>query len=338
MIGDERERGAALLAVLLLVAVMAALAAVALERSQMAARLAGNVASMEQARAYATAAEALAVTRINDLYAADQAKTTLQGGWLGRENVLPLPEGGVAIARIIDGGNCFNLNSVGRGSDPRALTVEPRAVVQFATLMGLIGIPQRDAALIAAALGDWLDADSNASRGGAEDGAYQQRDPPYRAANTMIADASELRAIEGMTPEYYALLRPLVCALPGTQPAMINVNTLLPEQAPLLAMIAPNRLSIEDALRIIASRPDTGWTSIADFADLPAIAGLDLDGDALRQIEVRTRWFWLDLDVRLGEVDLAQSALIDARIVPGRIVARRYQRPDEEPLPTNEGS
>ena len=56
----ERERGAALLTVLLLVAMIAVLAGTALERLRLTTRLAGNALGGEQARDYARAAEALA--------------------------------------------------------------------------------------------------------------------------------------------------------------------------------------------------------------------------------------------------------------------------------------
>ncbi len=53
------ERGAALLTVLLLVAVMSVVTAGALERLTLGVRLAGNAAALDQARAYAYAAETL---------------------------------------------------------------------------------------------------------------------------------------------------------------------------------------------------------------------------------------------------------------------------------------
>lgn len=117
------EEGAALLAVLLLVAVMSALAAASLERLQLSTRLAGNIVALDQARAYATGAESLAVLRINDLLARDAGKTTLEGDWHGEETALPLPDGGVALARVWDGGNCFNLNSVDARRDPFELAL-----------------------------------------------------------------------------------------------------------------------------------------------------------------------------------------------------------------------
>ena len=52
------ERGAALLTVLILVAVIAVLAATALEKLRLATRLGGNAVAIEQARGYAYAAAA----------------------------------------------------------------------------------------------------------------------------------------------------------------------------------------------------------------------------------------------------------------------------------------
>ncbi len=54
------EKGAALLTVLLLVAVMAVISATALDRLRLSTRLAVNGAAMAQARAYTLAAEGIA--------------------------------------------------------------------------------------------------------------------------------------------------------------------------------------------------------------------------------------------------------------------------------------
>lgn len=318
------EEGAALLAVLLLVAIMAALAAASLERLQLATRLAGNIASLDQSRAFATGAESLAILRINDLLVASPGKTTLQGGWLGEPTLLPLPGGGVAEATIWDGSNCFNLNSVARGEDPAALTTDQVGVLQFTGLMTALRIPRGDAERIAWSLADWIDADSIAARRGNEDRTYGQADQPYRTGNTLIAEVSELRAVAGVTPAYYERMRPWLCALPTTELSPINVNTLLPEQAPLIAMLLPNRLDANGASQAITARPENGWNSIADFWNQPVLANQEPMSEVIGQPEIRTRYFRLDLDVRLGDVELTQSALIDASVSPARIVSRRW--------------
>src|SRR5436305_532065 len=88
------QRGAALLTVLILVAVIAVLAATALEKLRLATRLGGNAVAIEQARGFAYAAEALAMIRIGGLLQQAQGRVSLLGGWSDRPFALPL--GGMA--------------------------------------------------------------------------------------------------------------------------------------------------------------------------------------------------------------------------------------------------
>ena len=74
------ERGAALLTVLLLVSVMAALAAGALERLRLSTALAVNNAALDQARAFAIGVESLLALKSDDVIALDPERTTLAGG------------------------------------------------------------------------------------------------------------------------------------------------------------------------------------------------------------------------------------------------------------------
>ena len=218
----ESERGAALLSVLLLVAVMAVLAASALERLKLSTHLAANGAAMDQARAYGAAAETLALLRITDLVQRDQARSTLAGDWNGKRFGLPIP-GGIAGATVRDGGNCFNLNSVARGEEATTLVPDQTGIDQFAALMAVLGVEPPVAARVAASLADWIDADDIPAPGGAEDAFYRGLAVPYLPANTRVEDVSELRAVAGVTPALYARLRPWLCALPVSALSRINV-------------------------------------------------------------------------------------------------------------------
>src|ERR1700751_1950071 len=93
------ERGAALLTVLLLVAVIAVLASTALEKLRLSTRLGSNAVAMDQARAYSFAAETLALTKVSDLLKTSSTHVTLAGGWSNRPTPLPVP-GGIATARL----------------------------------------------------------------------------------------------------------------------------------------------------------------------------------------------------------------------------------------------
>ncbi|GAO38678.1 general secretion pathway protein K [Sphingomonas changbaiensis NBRC 104936] len=315
------ERGAALLTVLMLVSVMAVLAASALERLRLSTRIAANAGAIDQARSYALAAEDIAVTRIGALVDADPARTPV--GWAERETSLPLP-GGTASVVVHDGGNCFNLNSVAVGQAGQRLMARPAGIAQFEALMQILGIGQGEAEHVAASLADWIDSDSFPLPQGAEDAAYAGGPTPYKTANTLVADSSELRAVAGVTPEIYDKLKPWVCALPVTDLSPINVNTLTPEQAPLLAMLLPDKLSADRARALLIGRPAGGYESGYAFWRTSSLAGMAPGGDVEAQTGVRTRWFALDLHVRLGDSEVDETALIEATVQPARLVRRSW--------------
>lgn len=324
MISPDRERGTALLTVLLLVAVMAAVAATALDRISLATRLAGNAATLSQARAWLTTAEALATTRIEDLLAADTGKTTLAGGWMGVERTIALPDGASVRATVADGGNCFNLNSVVEVQSDGALIARRRGVEQFTALMIVLGIGAGEAARVAGAAADFIDSDRAVGPNGAEDAAYGANGTANLAANRMMADESELRAVAGVTPKIYATLEPWICALPVAELSPLNVNTLLPEQAPLLAMLAPAQLTPMVARAQLARRPQDGYGSVYRFWGSPALAGLNLPGDVTGQVKARTTWFTLSASVDAGGLEVNETALIDARTTPAVVVRRQW--------------
>lgn len=319
----QGEEGAALLSVLLLVAVLGAIAAASFDRLRLATNLEANAASLEQARSFALAAELLAASRIDDLLARDPGRTTLAGDWNGKTNVLPLPVG-VARATVRDGGNCFNLNSVVMNEPPSPLVLRPRGIDQLVALLVSLGVLEGDARRLTAALVDWIDSDGVPVPGGVEDEGYSRGDTPYRTANTLLAETSELRAVAGVTPELYAKLRPWVCVLPTTALSPINVNTLAPAQAPLVAMLMPRELDLQRAQSMLAQRPTNGWAGAYEFWRLPALEGLVPPADVLEQPQVRTRWFDLDLKLEVGDAELHETALIDASRAPARVVARRW--------------
>jgi general secretion pathway protein K len=320
MTARGQERGAALLTVLMLVAVIAILATAALERLKLGTHIASNGAAMAQARAYAMAGERIAISRVAQLTSDFADRTFLAGG-----RTIPFPiDGGTASARISDGGNCFNLNSVVQGQPQTGLTARPVAAAQFAALIDVLGIAPQRARIIAASLTDWIDSDTFPQPGGAEDAAYLALPTPHRAANTLMADVRELREVSGMTPEIYAQLRPFICALPNSDLSPITVNTVTADQAPLVAMLLPGRITRANAKAIIASRPIGGFADVNAFWALPALAGSTPSPDVLAQVKLRPRWFVLQMRLTLGGVEFEENALIDGARQPARLVTRTY--------------
>lgn len=327
------ERGAALLTVLLLVAILSVVTAIALERLTIASRMTRNIVSADQGRAYLLSAEQMAATRIADLVALRPDRTTLEGGWLGQDQGISVP-GGIVTARMIDRGNCFNLNSLVKGPEngpgeqapgsEANLVGRVEGIEQFAGLMRLLGIDHGIALQVATSAADWIDSDETPGNGGAEDQYYTGLTPGYRAANGLMADPSELLMVSSVTPDIYQRIRPWICALPTTDLSPININTLLPGQAVLLAMLAPDALGLEQARQVLAQRPVEGYGSEANFWTMPIMARLNIPASVKEQTVQKTRWFEVTLRADLGGDTVEESVLMDAEAKPVRLVRRQW--------------
>lgn len=324
MTPPRHERGAALLTVLLLVAVIGVIAATSLERLKLQTRLSINMALIDQARHYGYAGEAIAVSRLGDL-AGPAARITLSSGLLDRPTPFPIDGGGRAVARVSDGGNCFNVNSlVSRGAADGALVMRPAGVRQFEALMLMLGVERNAAAQIAVASSDWIDSDSLPQQAGAEDETYIRAPIPYRAGNTLMSDPGELRAVRGVSPAIYERLKPWLCALPEAELSSLNVNTLRRDQAPLLAMLAPGAMTAAFAERAIADRPAGGYSTVEAFWSKPAIRSMSIPPEAASQTRVKTRWFTLVMQIELEGAEASETALIDAGRYPAKVVRRSW--------------
>lgn len=304
-----------MLTVLLLVAIVGALAAATMEKLNLSMRQAANAKAMAQARGWSQAAAIMALIRIESVRKDPNATVSLAGGWSDRSFPLPIPDG-VATARVHDGGNCFNLNSLVVEVAPNTYAARTAGVVQFARLMRLLGVPGGDG--IAAASADWIDTDSAPITGGAEDAAYSG----YRTANTLMADPSELRAVAGVTPQIYDKLRPYICTMPTPQPATVNVNTIEPERGALIAAMAPDTIGVEDVRRALLSRPDMGWDQVSGFWSAGSLSGKA--AGVVGETGVKTQWFALVTDVTIGGATLHQTGLIDARTAHPQLVTRLW--------------
>lgn len=315
------EKGAALLTVLLMVAVIAVIAVGVLDDIRFGIRRTFNARVANQAQWYALGTEALARTRIRQLMDRDAGKTTLEGDWNGRTIAFPIEQGQLQ-ARLTDATGCFNLNSVVEANQGEPFRRRELGVRQFASLMGLIGIA-RDREL-AEGLAEWMDS-NDVGDSTAEDPGYANLAQPYRTAGGPLAEVSELRAVRGFTPEVYATLRPYVCALPTTDLSPININTLTPDRAILLTALTEGQVGREVARGVLAGRPAQGWADAQAFwGQQPLLA--TPPGDLVReQIRFRTRFFALDSQVVFADMPVFMSALFETRSASStRLVARRW--------------
>ena len=317
------EGGAALLSVLLMVAVLAVIAATTLDRLTLSSKLAANGNALAQARMFTYAAESIAAARIEDLVARDAAQTTLAGDWLGKPQSLPIPIGS-ATATLRDAGNCFNLNSLVTESEGRYLA-NATGMAQMVSLLVVLGTDENGARAVAAAAADWADSDMTPVANGVEDEGYRAATAPYLAANRPYAHPSELRAVKGVTPAVYAKLQDWICALPDFVMSPLNVNTLLPEQAPLLAMLfAPGQMNLTAARSYLAKRPSNGYGSLIRFWAAPELTALGPSPLVQGQVKLTSNYFLLNTQVSFGELVLSGQSMIVASPAPARVIWRSW--------------
>lgn len=317
-----RETGAALLSVLLLVALMAGLIAVSFDRIGLALRVAANRDAARTARWDMISAEQIARDRIGAI-GADETQRRAQR-WAGRSLIIAVPHG-TLTATLNDAGNCFNLNALVRRDAQGQLIANPQSAAQLLRLLIAVGETPQDAALLVAATSDWLDSDSVEAPGGAEAPTYARQSPVLLPANSLIDDPSEWIAVRGVNPARLARLVPLVCTLPLAEPVPLNINSLTPDQAALLASLFSNAPAAEVLARVIAERPAGGWRDATALLAVPALRGALLADGAV--LGLRSQWFRLDLDAQRADATFHGTALFDARIEPVRMVRRSFGEP-----------
>lgn len=336
----KRQRGVALITVLLVVALVTVVAAAMVSRQQLSIRSIGNQLQARQAWHYALGGEALAqsilqgdarlglaagATASPDAPPGAPAAPPLPVDHLGERWAQPLPAYPVEQAeirlRIEDLAGRFNLNNLVQDMQPNAA-----AIAQFRRLLLRLGIEEP----YAERLVDWLDADQQATgETGAEENAYLLLDPPYRSADRRLYDVSELRLLLGMREEDFQGLAPHVSTLPPGTP--LNVNTA---GAVVLSTLADGfGAGIGEAL--VQARPPTGYTNIGAFRAQPALGAVQLQDAALA---VGSQYFQATSEVRLGERRMALVSLLkredDGAV---RVLQRNLGQPARQPLPPLRG-
>lgn len=279
----SRQRGVALITVLLVVALVTVVCAGLLLRQQLAIRSTGNQMLVRQAQYYAEGGEQLAKAILRrDQQGNSQQIDHLAEPWASPKLSFPLDEGGELRIRIADLAGRFNLNSL-------AATGEAREVALL-RLQRLLQVLQLNPAY-AERLQDWLDGDQDLAGGnGAEDGQYLLLKPAYRTGPGRIVEVSELRLLLGMSEVDYRRLLPFVCALPLA--VELNVNTA---SAQVLASLGEG---IPDATlkALIAGRGRTGYADTSTFMQSLTEFAVNPLG-----LAVSSQYFQVTTEVSLGD-------------------------------------
>ncbi len=325
MRGARRDdSGGVLITVLLLVSVLSILGVAIMEDIRFGIKQTANRRDHAQAQAFGLGAEQLAVALMATATKANPRRNTLDEPWARGPQVFPL-EGGLMQVELSDASNCFNLNSVVEGREGEELQAMPAAVERYRHLLRALEFNDSEQVALSNALVDWIDTDNRAQPQGAEDFHYTGLDLPYRTGSGYLAEVSELRAIRGYIWEVYRRIEPFVCVHPDSAPSELNINTLLPNDAPLLSMLSGERLSVIKAQEIIAQRPPDGYQDLQAFWDLEAWAEA-LPQEAERAlVSLKTRYFDLKVLVVFNEAEASLGSLLWRRNAGEFVVvARRY--------------
>jgi general secretion pathway protein K len=194
----QRARGVALITVMFIMVLLTTLVVYLIEDEHLSIRRVSNQQESEQGFHIAVYAEQWArLTLEND--ARENRTDHLEEDW--RTTTPVLRDGDTAGLRveIEDLQGRFNLNNLANGRDQ----------VWYPAFQRLLMVLDLEPGL-ADAVVDWVDADIDVSgHYGAEDPAYQLKEPPYRAANRPMAEVSELAWVQGVTRKFFGLCGPM---------------------------------------------------------------------------------------------------------------------------------
>jgi len=308
----QRQQGVALLVIMLIVALVTVLATEMVTRLQLNLARTVNIKANNQAYWYAMGAEEFAKKSLRDLRTLNPDTINLNQPWAKLFNY-PIDGGGIQ-AQVTDMQACFNLNSlVTKRTDDGSSNVSSEIKIQteiqaFNRLLVLTNSDAIDsftADTVSESLADWLDEDSDLRSYGAEDGDYESLQFPYSAANSLMTNSSEFRLINGVDVSWLNLVLPYVCVLPNDSTLAVNVNTLEPDHAKVLAALTG--LSTDAANRLISARPVDGYKNIADFLSEPELQ--DLNDTQKAWLTVKSNYFMLDIKTRYNGASFNMSTL-----------------------------
>ncbi|GAB6263423.1 type II secretion system minor pseudopilin GspK [Photobacterium sp. 53610] len=305
-----KQRGVALIVVLLLLAMMTLLAVQMTDRLQLNFYRVENQVFNQQAYWYSQGMEQLAKVAIEQSLS-DSDTVNLSQVWATEGQSYPLDNGEVK-GNIYDRQACFNLNALSGQAPEQDRTKKPFRVRFLQALLEESGSESYEAEVAADSVWEYVDPDETVySAYGAGDSSYEGFSPPYLPPRNLMADVTELRAVNGVSAKMFQQARPFLCALPTTE-LLINVNTIKATQAALLVGVFSPELSLDDARQLIENRPYDGWQDVEAFLADGAISRLTktVRDQAKPYLAVKSDYFELDAEVKVDRARLRILALL----------------------------
>jgi len=335
----SRQRGVALITVMLIVALCSIIAAQMTTRLQTQMQRSTNISFNQQAYWYALGAEAFTKRVLIKAFKDEPKVTHLEQIWAEEGSNYPVAFGEIS-GEITDLQSCLNLNALhpkaktkdeaadsGSGSSSKTesktesstastgKSASDKTLPAATVLEGLIvnlnieGIGNFEAEAMVNALTDWLDSnDMITGAGGAEDNDYASREFPYLAANSYLASVNELRLVEHFTPSVILALTPYVCVLPQNAQHLININTLDADKPELLQALLDS--SLEDAQNVLSARDSSGYENVEDFYNLPELSKINIEKWQKTQFVIDSQYFKLKGSARFNNSYFSMSSIM----------------------------
>lgn len=284
----ERQRGVVIVVALFIVALVATMAYLMMERLQRDTTRTSLIVRNTQAELYAQGSIAWAMDQLRNDW--EQQK---QGQVIDRMPMLsPVNDvdGYQVSSRIDDMQGRFNLNAL----------ATPEAQKDFLRMM-LAVVPklkEEQAQDIMKATVDWISPTSGQTQFSQY---YQGLSQPYRAAHRAMVSPSEWQLVKGMTPAIYAALSPYVTALPEN--TLINIQTA---PAPVLMTLGES-VTLPAAMAIAATRAQAVPATVKAFLDQDIVKNHHLsDG----KMTVSSSYFLVRTDVVIEKQHLLIYTLL----------------------------
>ena len=167
--------------------------------------------------------------------------------------------------KIIDGSNCFNLNSIFNSSGKGYEVNEPRRE-WLDRYLQLKLLNPTDIESFFDQLIDWVDLDNQPLNFGAENYYYMG---PMSKVNQftpkrLLVDLSEIKNLPVMRNLDFLDMSAQLCVIPGSTSQLININTLKPTDTMLIAAFFDEK-NLEYVESQIMSLPEAGYDEINSF-------------------------------------------------------------------------
>ncbi|EOZ1450792.1 type II secretion system minor pseudopilin GspK [Enterobacter bugandensis] len=329
----RKQKGVALLVVLILLVMMSALAAKISQQFCRNLQKTHYQVSQQQLRWAMQAQEKVVKDRLQTDATGENKALNLDGDW--HQPLETRGEDYTVVSQVEDAQDCFNVNNlltaekIPQGQNAPAVPEKPRNEQIVEQILTESGISHTTAEEVYQQLVDYLDGDATTAKDGAESDAWAGVVPARQPANQMMRTIAEIKQLPAFPVAAYPKVSKLLCALPDSA-SKVDVNTLKPEQAALLAALFPGKLTEDDAVRLIDSRPETGWENMETFSkaleqtfpqlkdDLPQVAEL---------LSISSRYFRVNYTGNTDELTLRVVSQLQVNNEAGEIVTwqRRYR-------------